>query len=129
MPPQPLSPAGEPSSPTNTGSEEYEFEPLFLNSRREAIVIFGVWLLCLIWSVPVCYLLGYSQSVTPENVSLVMGIPAWTFWGIVLPWLVADIITTWFCFCYMKDDDLGQADYEIDHSVEAQTTTSAGETA
>ena len=93
--------------------EGYELDPVFLNSRREAIAIFLVWFVCLLWAVPVSYMLGYGRDVTPENVSTVMGIPTWTFWGILVPWLAADVATTWLCFVFIKDDDLGQAEDEL----------------
>jgi hypothetical protein len=40
---------------------------------------------------------------------MIMGIPTWLFWGIFMPWLAADAFTIWFCFFYMKDDELGEA--------------------
>lgn len=100
------------SASPEAGNEQYEFDPVFLNSRREAKVIFGVWFLCMIWTVPVSYMLGYNQDVTPDNVETVLGIPKWTFWGLFLPWLVADVITTAFCFRFLKEDDLGHAEDE-----------------
>ena len=50
-----------------------------------------------------------GQSVDPDDLATVLGIPAWLCWGIFAPWLVADLFTVWFCFCYMQDDDLGEA--------------------
>jgi hypothetical protein len=85
-----------------------EYDPVFLNSRREAGVIFVIWLVGLLWAVPFCYVTGYIDDYTPETFSTTWGIPTWLFWGIAVPWLVADLITTWFCFRYMKDDDLDQ---------------------
>ena len=86
-----------------------EYDSLFLNSRREAIVIFCVWLAAFAWAVPYCYLNGYQTNFDPDNFATVWGIPSWLFWGIFAPWIVADLFTTWFCFCYMKDDDLGES--------------------
>jgi hypothetical protein len=90
-----------------------DYDPIFLNSRREAIVIFMIWLVCLVWSVPYCYCFGYVDSFDAASFSTILGVPSWLFWGIALPWLLADIVTTWFCFCYMKDDDVGVADDEL----------------
>jgi len=39
--------------------------------------------------------------------------PSWVVWGIAVPWIVADIFTVWFCFFYMKDDDLGLSPEEL----------------
>ena len=89
---------------------------VFLNSRREAVVIFAAWFVALCWSVPYCYINGYSQQIDPETLSTVMGVPAWLFNGIVLPWIVADLFTTWICFFYMKDDKLESSGDEEVHS-------------
>lgn len=86
-----------------------DWDPVFLHSRREAILIFCIWLAGLLWAVPYCYWNGYVGNVDPEHVATVWGIPSWLFWGIAVPWLVADVLTAWFCFWYMQDDDLGTA--------------------
>ena len=64
-------------------------------------------------------MLGYNQEVTPGDVETILGVPRWTFLGIFLPWLAADVITTWFCFRFLKEDDLGQADDEESADVAA----------
>ncbi|MCP3695876.1 MAG: hypothetical protein GY917_26995 [Planctomycetaceae bacterium] len=84
-----------------------QYDPTFVHSRREAVVIFCSWVVALIWAVPYCYLNGYNVA-DPENIKTVFGIPAWLFWGIAAPWIAANLFTTWFCFAYMKDDDLGE---------------------
>ena len=89
------------------------YDPVFVHSRREAIVIFCTWLAALAWAVPYCYFNGYHVA-EPENIATVFGVPAWLFWGIVVPWLVADLFTIWFCWRFMKDDDLGAAGDEQD---------------
>ena len=97
------------SSPSPPGdSGEVEYDPVFLNSRREAIIIFCLWVTGLVWAVPFCYLNGYIDDFNLETFQTIWGIPSWLFWGIAVPWLVADIFTTWFCFFYMADDDLGE---------------------
>lgn len=97
----------ESSNPFDEG-EPIEYDSGFLNSRREAVIIFCVWLAALLWAVPYCYLNGYG-TVAPGELKTTWGIPTWLFWGILAPWIVADVVTTWFCFFYMKDDDLGEA--------------------
>lgn len=101
---------------------QYEPDPVFLNSRREAKIIFCVWFLCLIWAVPVSYVLGYNQTVTPGEAETVLGIPRWTFWGLFLPWLVADVITTAFCFRFLTEDDLDAAESEASPGSSASGT-------
>ena len=97
--------AAPPASPP----EQDQIDPVFIHSRREAIIIFCVWLTGLIWAVPFCYFNGYVRELDPGTFKTIWGIPSWLFWGIFVPWIAADIFTTWFCFCYMEDDDLGAA--------------------
>jgi len=86
--------------------EKPTYHPTFLHARREALIIFAVWVLALIWAVPYCYFNGYDTDTA--NLKTVWGVPAWVFWGIVAPWLAANVFTFWFCFSYMADDDLGE---------------------
>lgn len=97
-----------------------EYDSLFLNARREAIIIFIVWIVALLWCVPYCYINGYPSVYEPENLKTIMGIPSWLFWGIAFPWLVADIFTVWFCFFYMAEDDLGGAPEDESHSANGE---------
>ncbi len=99
--------------------ENVTWDPVFINSRREAWVILCFWLVALIWVVPVSYLMGYQEPTNPEEVAMVMGIPSWLFWGVAAPWVIADIATIWFCFFYMKDDDLGE-DVDEAHGTEGE---------
>ena len=94
------------SSENRNLSVKHNYDPVFLHSRREAILIVGVWALGLIWAVPYCYLRGYDLA--PEEIDTIWGIPSWLFWGIAVPWLLADVFTAWFCFSYMAVDDLGK---------------------
>tara|TARA_B100000929_G_scaffold14483_1_gene11738 strand:+ start:1365 stop:1691 length:327 start_codon:yes stop_codon:yes gene_type:complete len=84
------------------------WDPVFLESRREALVILLLWVAALLWAVPYCYLNGFPETFVAEEFSTVWGIPSWLFWGIAVPWLLADVFTLWFCFFYMKDGDLGE---------------------
>lgn len=95
-----------------TSDDQIEYDPIFLNSRREAILIFCVWLACFAWSVPYCYINGYHYD--PKTFSTVWGIPSWLFWGIAVPWVISDIITTIICFCVIKNDDLGETNEDTD---------------
>ena len=114
------------TSPTESGSEHYELDPVFLNSRREAIAIFLLWFLCLLWAVPVSYALGYGQDVVPGQVPTVMGMPSWVFWGLLLPWLAADAVTVWFCFRFIQNDDLGTVEGEAEETAVSKTETVSG---
>ena len=96
-------------NPPLPSSESPDWDPVFLNSRREAVIIFCLWLAGFAWAVPFCYFTGYIRDFDPETFSTTFGIPTWLFWGVLIPWIVADLFTTWFCFCYMRDDNLGEA--------------------
>jgi len=88
-------------------------DPVFLHSRREALVIVALWAACLVWPVPYCYLNGYTAPATPEELPIVWGMPAWVFYGIALPWAVAGVASIVMCLWFIQDDDLGQADDEL----------------
>ena len=66
----------------------------------------AVWTVCLIWSMTVGYFMGYRRSAA--EMSLILGIPDWIFWSVVLPWALCLAFSVWFCFAFMADDDLGQ---------------------
>lgn len=97
------------ASARETESSPVEYDPVFVHSRREAVLIFGLWVVALLWSVPYCYFNGFPEVFDPDRFHTVWGIPSWLFWGILVPWLVADVFTIWFCFWYMQEDNLGEA--------------------
>ena len=91
---------------------EDHYDPVFLHSRREAVLIASGWALGLVWAVPYCYLNGYG--LPPGEVGTTLGVPTWLFWGILVPWIAADLFTAWFCFFYFVEDDLGEDRTESD---------------
>lgn len=105
----PLSPPS--SGPPAGGSDQLEYDPVYLQSRRELGVILILFATFFLWSVGACYWLGYvdPDGSEPVTVSAIWGMPTWVFWGILVPWLAVDVAALWFCFFYMKDDDLGKS--------------------
>ena len=87
---------------------------LLRNARREGLLIMAVWFLCLIWSVGSGYLLGYHRN--PDDIGLILGMPDWVFWSVVLPWGLVLLFSVWFCFFFMADDDLGRDPEEGGHA-------------
>ncbi len=87
---------------------------LLRNARREGLVIMTVWAVALVWSVVVGYLLGYRRP--PDEMALILGMPAWVFWSVVFPWGLSLVFSAWFCFAFMADDDLGHDPEEADHA-------------
>ena len=79
---------------------------LLRNARREGLLIMAVWAATLVWSVGSGYILGYTRQ--PQDIALILGIPDWVFWSVVLPWGLCLAFSVWFCFAFMADDDLGQ---------------------
>lgn len=80
-------------------------QKLLQNARREGRVIMIAWAVTLIWSVGGSYLLGYDAARPPNPI---LGMPDWVFWCIFLPWGCCVLLTAWFCFFFMADDDLGE---------------------
>jgi hypothetical protein len=83
---------------------------LLRHARREGLLILALWLACLVWSTAVGYLYGYNRPV--QDIRLILGMPDWVFWAVVLPWAGCLLFSVWFCFAYMADDDLGEDRYE-----------------
>lgn len=92
---------------------------VFAHSKRELKVLLLVWLIWAVWVLGVSWLFG--RSVDVDNPATMLGMPAWAFWGVALPWLGANVITVWFCLKFMADDPLGETEHlagdreEIDH--------------
>ncbi len=89
-----------------------KLDPVFVHARREAIVILVVWVICLIWTTAIYWTWGHGRD--PADVETYWGIPDWVFVGVVAPWLVVDVFSAWFCFVFMRDDDLGHANEGLD---------------
>jgi hypothetical protein len=83
-------------------------DPVFRTGLREALVILAVFTVALLWSVTWSLADGYyAPGEIPADIPLVWGMPRWVFWGVLVPWIAADVFTIWFCFFFMVDDDLG----------------------
>ncbi len=83
-------------------------DPTFLHARREAWQILVAWAVCLAWTVGYSALAGYD--VPPQQVQLVLGMPGWVFFGVLVPWIAATAFSVWFGLYRIADDDLGEAD-------------------
>jgi hypothetical protein len=88
-------------APKPTGRED----PLVRSAGREALVVFGVWLIAMIYTVGYCYLFGYNRP--PQDVKLVWGVPDWIMWGVFAPWGACYLFSIWFSYGFMRDEDLG----------------------
>jgi hypothetical protein len=90
------------NDPPGPGKEQR----LLKNARREGRLLMAGWAIALVWSVGVGTFLGYNRDA--REMDLILGFPDWVFWSVVLPWGVCLVFSTWFCFFYMADDDLGE---------------------
>jgi hypothetical protein len=81
-------------------------DPVVRSGRREAAVVFVIWIAAFAYTVGYCLLFGYDR--TAESLTFVLGFPDWVFWGIVAPWTVCVILCWWFAYCFMTDEDLGE---------------------
>lgn len=79
---------------------------LLRHARREGTLIMFVWAAALIWSIGCGYLMGYDRD--PAKIEMIYGMPDWVFWSVAVPWGLCFVFSTWFCFGYMADDDLGE---------------------
>jgi hypothetical protein len=81
-------------------------DPVYTHSRREAILVLLVWILCGIYTVTYSFLDGFHCD--PAALETWWGIPRWVLLGVIAPWLAATIFAGWFALSYIKDDDLGE---------------------
>jgi len=112
-------------------SEKDSPDQVFLNCRREAVIIFFLWLAASTCSICISYIYGYTShepsgmavglsveemvgplehlNRDPDSITfpLGLGIPDWVFYAVVVPWAICILITWAFCVFYMKDDELG----------------------
>lgn len=79
-------------------------DKLLSSSRREAVLVFTVWALALLYTISVCYWWGYQRPV--EDLTFVFGVPDWVFWGLVVPWFACLAFNFWFSFWFMQDAEL-----------------------
>jgi hypothetical protein len=87
-------------------------DPAVTSARREAVVVFAIWLAALAWTVPYCYLNGYDRQ--PADLTLVLGMPDWVVWGILAPWGACWCLSLVFALWWMRDADLGTGDQGAD---------------
>jgi len=81
-------------------------DPLVRSSLREAILVTGIWFTAMVWSITVCYRMGYNRNV--EDLKLVFGFPDWIFWGIVVPWCACTIASCLFSAYFFREGYLGE---------------------
>jgi len=81
-------------------------DPVLTSSRREACLVFLIWLAACIYTVGVCYRFGYNRDVA--TLTYVLGFPDWIFWGVVTPWTVCTGLCFIVPYYVITDEDLGE---------------------
>lgn len=93
----------DPSRPRPPSPAELD-DPVYRHTRREALLILGLWITAMVYTLTVCYVWGYGRD--PATLTHVWGIPDWVFYGIFVPWAVCDLVTIFYCFFFAAEDDL-----------------------
>ena len=83
------------------------------SARREAVFTAVTWVLTCAYTVGYCAAFGYRPGG-----GLVLGMPSWVFWGILVPWTTCTLVTSWYALCKMED-------VELEDPEAADTETSA----
>jgi hypothetical protein len=81
-------------------------DPLLRSARRELKVAVIFWVVFATWALGLGKLLAYKKTADGEALSMILGMPSWVFWVVILPWFVATAFTVWFALRFMKDHDL-----------------------
>jgi uncharacterized membrane protein len=91
----------------------------FRQARRELRFQLTAWCLFALWVVGFC---GYTAfDAERSDVTTILGMPGWVFWGIAVPWIGAFVVTVYFSGWYMQDTDL------VDDSETPDSTQDAAE--
>src|SRR5262245_38983475 len=85
-------------------------DPVLTSARREALFVMAIWLSACVYSIVVCYRMGYGRDVATLN--YVLGFPDWIFWGVVVPWSVCTLLSFLLSYFVIRDEDLGEEQAE-----------------
>lgn len=81
-------------------------DPIYGHARHELKVSLAAWFLFGVWVLGFSWWQGQAPALEVSEMKLVLGMPAWVFWGVAVPWVLANVFTFWFCFACMKDASL-----------------------
>ncbi len=78
----------------------------FAQCGREARFCAAVWIAAWVLCAAVTARFGYlPPDRRPDEPWLVLGIPGWVLFGVIIPWLVLICLTVWFAAVYLKEDE------------------------
>ena len=85
-------------------------DPVLVSARREALVVLGMFLAAMAWTIGYTAAYGYEPQDPPQ---LVLGVPSWVMWGVFMPWTVCTIASMVLAWWFMADADLGEDPEEV----------------
>ena len=78
----------------------------FAQCAREARFCAAVWIFAWIFCAAFTYKFGYPPpEQRPDEPWLVLGMPGWALFGIIIPWLILICVTVWFAAAFLKEDE------------------------
>ena len=86
------------------GEQKENLDASFRQSRKEFLTMVVAWGVFALWSATYVGLNGSQEE--GESLRLVLGMPHWVVFGILVPWVFGLGFTIWFALCFMKDTDL-----------------------
>jgi len=86
-------------------------QPTLARSHWEWKICVAVWTLAAAWTLIVSWFLGYLGPALGEGEalpSIILGMPAWVFWGIFCPWVAVTLVTMGLGLRMQDDDSTAQ---------------------
>ncbi|MCB9383385.1 MAG: hypothetical protein H6509_02125 [Bryobacterales bacterium] len=68
----------------------------YRRQRLEAIVALLIWACAGVWVITASYTLSAERPIR-----LIGGIPHWVVWGILVPWVTAFVVHTWYSLFFV----------------------------
>lgn len=95
----------EPSThPPNRSSDDFEEDPRYKVSQREALMCVAYWLSFTALSVCVAWLMGHRNA---SQIDFVLGFPDWFFWSAIgVPFVFATVVPYLMVRLFFTDVDL-----------------------
>lgn len=80
-------------------------DPVLTHARREALLVLGMFLTAMAWTIGYCGTFGYGETA---DTALIFGIPSWVLWGVFAPWTVCTCLSSFLALFVIRDADLGE---------------------
>ncbi len=93
-------------------------DPVYVNSLKDARFGMAFWVIATTFVCVSAYLMGYQRegrTLTANEIHPILGIPAWFFWSVLVPWVACSVVCVVYAGLIMTDDDLG-----TDHTEELE---------